>query len=82
MTHFLCIFENRPSFFFSSGASFFFLPLVCFGGGASAAELGFALVVDSAVDALELAADDRIVLAVELRGKIQFSLDRSIIEQC
>ena len=54
--------EKRPSFFFGSATSFFFFPLLCFAGGARVAEL----VVDSAVDALELAADLS-VLVVELR---------------
>ena len=61
MTHFLCIREKRPSFFFGSATSFFFFPLLCFGCGARVAEL----FVDSAVDALELAADLS-VLVVEL----------------
>ena len=74
MTHFLCMREKRPSFFFeSASSSFFFLfPLLCCFGGCGAsvvADPGLenALLVDSAVDALELAADDKIVLAVELR---------------
>lgn len=59
--------EKRPSFFFGSASSFFFLlPLLGFGCGASVAELDLALVVDSAVAALEVAAD-LIVLEVELR---------------
>ena len=71
MTHFLCMRENRPSFFLDSASSSFFF-FFCFAGGGCgasvAAEPGLenALLVDSAVDALELAADDRIVLAVEL----------------
>ena len=74
MTHFLCMREKRPSFFFESASStfFFLFPLLCcFGGGCGAsvvAEPGLenALLVDSAVDALELAADDKIVLAVSV----------------
>ena len=111
MTHFLCMREKRPSFFFGSASPpFFFLalgafindvrihkriksskefqqgrraegsqiqkhlrtafvqcPLLFFGGGANAADPGLlmVLVVDSAVDALELPAD-LTELAVEL----------------
>ena len=63
--------EKRPSFFFSSAGSFFFFFLLAFGGGASAADPGLELAIETAVDALELAADDLMVLVVDLQGKCE-----------